>query len=152
MGGARRYLLDTNVVSETRKASMSEDVRAFLTAVDSSDLYISVLTIGELRKGVEAKRRSDPDSAALLGAWVDGLERSFADRIVPIDIVVASLWGELSSDRSRPVIDTLIAATALVHEMTLATRNAKDLAGIDVPIVDPWAVTGRTTERRGRRR
>ncbi|PKU21370.1 type II toxin-antitoxin system VapC family toxin [Telmatospirillum siberiense] len=138
MSGGRRYLLDTNIVSETRKVHMNDRVRAFLTEMDASSLYISVLTVGELRKGVEIKRRSDPDAAILLNGWVDGLEQSFADRIVAIDTPIARLWGELSSDRSRPVIDTLIAATALTHDMILVTRNTKDLDGIDVALHDPW--------------
>ncbi len=139
MSGGRRYLLDTNVVSETRKLHMNDRVRAFLTEMDASSLYISVLTVGELRKGVEIKRRSDSDAATLLNSWVDGLEQSFADRIVAIDTPIARRWGALSSDRSRPVIDTLIAATALVHDMVLVTRNTKDLDGIGVPLHDPWA-------------
>lgn len=139
MKEGRRYLLDTNVVSETRKARMNERVRAFLAGVDAGSLYISALTVGELRKGIEIKRRSDPDAAALLDAWVDGLVRSFADRIVAIDAPVAHRWGELSADRARPVIDTLIAATALVHDMTLVTRNIKDFQGIGLLLRDPWA-------------
>ena len=138
MSGGRGYLLDTNIVSETRKPHMNERVRAFLSDVDASSLYLSVLTVGELRKGVEIKRKSDPDSAALLSGWVDGLEQSFNDRIITIDGAVARRWGELSSDRSRPVIDTLIAATALTHGLTLVTRNTKDLQGIELPLLDPW--------------
>lgn len=93
MSGGRRYLLDTNIVSETRKAHMSDRVRDFLTERDASSLHISVLTVGELRKGVEIKRGSDPDAAILLKSWVDGLEQSFADRIVAIDTPIARRWG-----------------------------------------------------------
>jgi hypothetical protein len=138
VSGGQGFLLDTNIVSETRKPHMNERVRAFLSDVDASSLFLSVLTLGELRKGVETKRKSDPDSAALLGGWVDGLEHSFGDRIIAIDGSVARRWGELSSDRSRPVIDTLIAATALTHGLTLVTRNTKDLQGIDLALLDPW--------------
>ena len=141
MRPATRYLLDTNIISETRRARMDARVHAFLTGLESSALYLSVLTLGELRKGIAAKRRTDAASADNLSKWVDGLERNFADRIIPVDIAVARLWGELSSDRSRPVIDTLIAATALANDMILVTRNGKDVAGLDLTIVDPFTPT-----------
>ena len=118
-------------------------VTAFLTSVDAPKLFISVLALGELRKGVEMKRRGDPDTAARIGAWVDGLELEFADRILSIGPQVARVWGELSADRKRPVIDTLIAATALVHDLTVVTRNTGDLAGINVAILDPWKASAR---------
>ncbi len=118
MSARLQYLLDTNVLSETRRKQADERVISFLAAAEPSALYISVLTLGELRKGVALKKRSDPDSAKKLGAWVDGLEFSFADRILGIDAATARLWGELSAQRPRPVIDTLLAATAVVHELT----------------------------------
>ncbi|PAL26045.1 hypothetical protein B9K05_07920 [Acetobacter syzygii] len=133
-----RYLLDTNVLSETRRKRADPKVTAFLKTADAGSLFISVLTIGELRKGISIKGRTDPDAAGQLAAWVDGIEQSFADRIVSIDTAVSCRWGELSADRSRPVIDTLIAATALVHGLTLVTRSGSDLHGIDVPIINPW--------------
>jgi predicted nucleic acid-binding protein len=148
LSGGVRYLLDTNVVSETRKAGADERVMAFLAAADASSLFISALTMGELHRGVEIKRRSDPDAAGRIGAWVEGIERSFADRVLPVDAEVARRWGELSADRSRPVIDTLIAATALVHGLTLVTRNAVDMRGIELAIIDPWKETARKTRRK----
>ena len=84
------------------------------------------------------KKRSDPDTAKKLAAWVDGLEYSFADRILGIDTATAKLWGELSAQRPRPVIDTLLAATAIVHELTLVTRNTSDVQGIRVKVLNPW--------------
>ncbi|MDQ3696390.1 MAG: type II toxin-antitoxin system VapC family toxin [Chloroflexota bacterium] len=111
---------------------------AFFAAVDASALVLSVLTIGELRRGVELKRRTDLATATRIGAWVDGIELSFADRILPVDARVARLWGVLSADRGRPVIDTLLAATALAHDLTLVTRNTKDVQGINVVVLDPW--------------
>jgi predicted nucleic acid-binding protein len=134
------YLLDTNVISETRKIRADGGVMAFLSAADEAELYLSVLTLGELRKGVEAKRRTDPHAADQLGAWVDGIETSFADRVLGIDITAARRWGELSAARSLPVIDTLIAATAISRNLTLVTRNTRDVASTGVTIVDPWQV------------
>ncbi len=134
------YLLDTNVISELRKTRADGGVIAFLAAADAERLFLSVLSLGELRKGVEAKRRTEPDAADRLGQWVDGIETTFSDRLLPIDAPIARRWGELSADRSRPVIDTLIAATALRHGLTLVTRNTRDLAPTGVPLVDPWQV------------
>jgi len=132
------YLLDTNIVSETRKICPAPSVSAFLEAADPSALFVSALTLGELRKGVAARRRVDPISADQLGGWVDGIETNFADRILPVDGAVARIWGELSARRSFPVIDTLIAATAIARGLTLVTRNTRDVANTGVPLLDPW--------------
>lgn len=139
MSGGTEYLLDTNVLSETRKRGADSGVISFLQNTEPSALYLSVLALGELRKGVAIKRRSDPSAAKSLGAWVDGLEQSFADRVLGIDAPVARLWGEWSADRPGPVIDTLMAATAALREMTLVTRNVRDLRGIKVKLLNPWS-------------
>lgn len=137
---ATGYLLDTNVISETRKARADSGVIAFLSAAEAAGLFLSALTLGELRKGVAAKRRTDPGAADQLGAWVDGIETTFADRVLPIDAATARQWGELSANRSLPVIDTLIAATAISHDLTLVTRNTRDVESTGVPLVDPWQI------------
>jgi toxin FitB len=133
-----QYLLDTNVLSESRRKGAEAGVISFLSAVDPSALYLSVLSLGELRKGVALKKKSDPDAAKKIAAWVDGLELSFADRVLGIDAATARLWGELSAQRSRPVIDTLLAATAIVHELTLVTRNTGDVQDIALKLLNPW--------------
>ena len=133
------YLLDTNVLSETRRKRPDENVIAFLNSTDPSTLYISVLTLGELRKGVAQRRHSDESGANSLASWVDGLEFGFADRILGIDAATARLWGEWSAQRPRPVIDTLLAATAMVHQLTFATRNIDDVQDIDVKLRNPFA-------------
>lgn len=132
------YLLDTNVVSETRKKKPDAGVMTFLQSIDSSALYLSVLTTGELRKGIAAKRRNDPAAAKSLAAWAQGLEVGFADRILGIDVAVAQLWGEWSAERPRSVVDTLLAATAVVHGLTFVTRNARDVQGMPVKLFNPW--------------
>lgn len=138
MSAPLQYLLDTNVLSETRRKQADERVTSFLASVDASALHISVLTLGELRKGVAHKKQTDPGSAKKLAAWIDGLEYSFADHILGIDAAVARLWGELSAERPRPVIDTLLAATAIVHDLTFVTRNTADVRGIKVKAFNPW--------------
>ena len=138
MSGRLEYLLDTNVLSETRKKKADAGVLAFLQAGEASTLYISVLTLGELRKGVAKKKREDAEAAKRLADWVDGLEYSFADRILGIDAATARLWGDWSSERPRPVVDTLLASTAGVHGLTLVTRNIRYVRGIAVKLLDPW--------------
>jgi predicted nucleic acid-binding protein len=92
-----RCLLDTNVISETRKSRPDAGVIAFLSAAGAEGLFLSVLTLGELRKGVALKRRADPVAAREIGMWVEGIATNFADRILPIDSATALRWGELSA-------------------------------------------------------
>ena len=132
------YLLYTNVLSETRKKRVDAGVLSFLQAAEASSLYVSVLTLGELRKGVAKKKLEDPEAARRLAEWVDGLEFSFADRMIGIDAAIARLWGDWSGDRPRAVVDTLLAATAVVHGLSLVTRNIHDVRDIPVKLLDPW--------------
>jgi predicted nucleic acid-binding protein len=140
VSGQIRYLLDTNFVSETRKSRPDPGVLAFFQSTDPNSAFISVLTLGELRKGIAAKKLRDPDpnAASRLAAWVEGLELGFADRILGIDLATVRLWGEWSTDRPRPVVDTLLAATAVLNDLTLVTRSIRDLRGIPVELLDPW--------------
>lgn len=138
MSGRLEYLLDTNILSETRKKKADAGVISFLEVADSSTLYISVLTLGELRKRVAKKQRDDPEMAKKLAGWLDGLELSFADRILGIDAATAKRWGDWSAERQRPVVDTLLAATAMQRELTFVTRNIRDVQGLPVKLLDPW--------------
>lgn len=138
MSPAPAYLLDTNVLSETRKKKPDAGVMAFLGAADSASLYLSALVIGELHKGVAAKMRTDPVAGNSLAAWLEGLEFGYADRILGIDAATARQWGEWSAERPRPVVDTLLAATAVLHGLTLVTRNERDVRGIPVKLHNPW--------------
>jgi predicted nucleic acid-binding protein len=140
VSGPLRYLLDTNVMSETRKKLANEHVIAFLASADPSALYMSVLALGELRKGVALKRKSDAEAARHLASWVDGLEYGFGNRFLTVDGATAKLWGELSAERSRPVVDTLLAATAIIHDLIYVTRNTRDVEGIEVKVLNPWIV------------
>lgn len=132
------YLLDTNVISETRKSRAHPNVVSFLSSIPGSSLYLSVLTLGELRGGVAMRKKTDPATAKILAAWVEGLEVSFSDRILPVDAAIGRLWGELSAPRPMPVVDTLLAATALAHKLVLVTRNTADVDGTGVEVLNPW--------------
>jgi predicted nucleic acid-binding protein len=134
-----KYLLDTNVISELRVRRLNSGVAQFFSTAVASSLYLSVLTLGELRKGALQKRRTDPEGARQLITWLTGLEEIYAERIFPVDQRIATLWGKLSADRSRPVVDTLLAATALAHDLTLVTRNVKDVSGLGVKLLNPWS-------------
>lgn len=131
------FLLDTNVVSEIRRRR-DPRVRAWVEAVDDPDLHLSVLTLGEIRKGIELLRPRDPAQAEVFAAWLEELHGRFGDRIVPIDARVAEEWGRLNAAAPRNTVDSLIAASALVHGLTVATRNTGDFEGCGVPVLNPW--------------
>ena len=133
-----RYLLDTNVVSELRRKAPDANVVAWFRRNDPATLHISVLTLGEIVKGVESLSRRDPVAGRSLNEWLDGLRRHYADRLIGIDAAVAEAWGRLSAVRPLPVIDALLAATASAHGMTLITRNRRDIAGTGVVAISPW--------------
>jgi toxin FitB len=132
------YLLDTNVVSETRKRRPHQGVLDFLATAETDQLFVSALTVGELHKGVEAKRAEDAVAADQLRDWLGAIETTFTRRVLPVDAAVARRWGELSARRSLPVVDTLIAATALVHGLTLVTRNVRDVRATGADTFNPW--------------
>jgi predicted nucleic acid-binding protein len=132
------YLVDTNVLSEARRGR--EEARAWLRSVDPGSVFLSVVTLGEIMKGIALKSRSDPTMAAGLAAWLDTLRRDFADRILPITDGVALEWGRLAAERPRPMADGLIAATARVHRMIVVTRNVADFADAGVQVIDPWSL------------
>lgn len=133
-----RFLVDANVVSENRKGERADPgVREWFAAVDSEDLALSVLVLGELRLGVLRLERRDPAAAAHLTSWLARLQRAYRGRLLPVDSAVTEAWARLN--RPLPIIDSLQAATAKVHGLTLVTRNVGDLEGVDVPLLDPFS-------------
>lgn len=133
------WLLDTNIVSEVRKGDRcNPGVAHWWSKVDESDLYLSVMVIGEVRKGVESMRRRDPAQAAVIDRWLEGLRVIFAGRILPVSEAVAQEWGRMAALRPLPLPDALIAATARVHDLTLVTRDTNDIAGTGVRMFDPF--------------
>ena len=123
-----RYLLDTNILSELRLRNPNSGVVRWHAETQASKLYLSVLTIGELRRGVRMRRDRGQNGADELDVWISDIEAVYGNRVLPIDLGVATVWGEISADRSRPVSDTLIAATAVAHSWTLLTLNTRDLS------------------------
>lgn len=134
------YLLDTNVISELRKGERAnENVRVWFDELADEEIYLSVLTIGEIRRGIENVRRRDPDSATSLDSWLARLGEAYRDRILPVDRAIAEEWGRMNVPDPLPVIDGLLAATAKVAGLTLATRNVIDVEGSGVKLVDPFS-------------
>ena len=134
------FLLDTNVVSEVRKGRRSDpSVSNWYTGVGESQFFISSLTIGEIRRGIElVRRRGDIEQAEALETWVQTIVEEFSGRILSVDADVADTWGRMSALRPVPVVDGLLAATAEVHDMTLVTRNVSDVEGLGVQVFNPF--------------
>ncbi len=131
------FLLDTNAISEIRRGR-DPNVRAWAGAVADSDLHLSVLTLGEIRKGIERLRVRDGPQAQTFANWLSELEHRFAQRILKVDGRVAQEWGRLNALTPRNTVDSLIAATALVHGLTVVTRNTADFEGCEVTLLNPW--------------
>ena len=131
------FLLDTNVVSEIRRGR-DPYVRAWANGVEDVDLHISVMTLGEIRKGTELLRSRDPVQAEVFAGWLGGLQTGFAERIVPIDTAVAEEWGRLNAAAPRNTVDSLIAASARVHGLIVVTRNTGDFEDCGVALINPW--------------
>ena len=137
------WLVDTNIISEVRKGPRCHPaVAAWWDSVNERDLFLSTLTIGEIRKGVEGVRARDPDKARALELWLHGVVEAFGPQVLGVYAAVAESWGRISAIRSVPVVDALLAATASVNGLVLVTRNAADVAGLGVPILNPFEPSG----------
>ncbi|ETA02732.1 VapC toxin family PIN domain ribonuclease [Frankia sp. CcI156] len=135
------FLLDTNVISELRKPAKRRDDRfnGWAASLSASDTFLSVITLLELRAGIENKRWRDARQAAVLDSWLDqNVLPAYAGRLLDVDQIVAGSAARLHVPDRRPAHDALIAATAQVHSLTLVTRNEADFAAMDVPLVNPW--------------
>jgi predicted nucleic acid-binding protein len=134
-----RYLLDTNALSEPKRKRPDPRAAAWLRGVDPADLYVSVLSLGEIANGIAKLGKKDAQAAAAFDEWARVIRADFASRILDVDLAVADVWGHISAPRSLQVVDALLAATALVHGMTLVTRNVRDIADTGVSILNPWS-------------
>ena len=133
------FLLDTNVLSETRKRQPDAGVIEWVTATPSDRLYVSVLTLGEIEQGIARIRgRGDHQQAAALERWLREIVVGFADRILPVTLPVASAWGRQQHVQPLPVVDALIAATARVKGLTVVTRNVKDFQRTGIQVLSPF--------------
>jgi toxin FitB len=131
------YLLDTNIVSELRKIKPHGGVVAWIATIPDREIFLSALTLSELQAGVERTRRQDAAKAAALEAWIDQVEQDY--QIIPLDGAVFREWSRLMQRRSDDLIeDAMIAATARIYKLTVATRNIRDFAALDVQLVDPF--------------
>jgi toxin FitB len=138
------YLIDTNVISEVRKGARCDaNVSAWYAAIDDAQIYLSVLVLGEIRRGVERVRTSDATQARVLDQWLATVVESFGERVLTVDVAVADAWGRMSAKRSVSTVDALMAATALVHKMTLVTRNTADVIDLGASVLNPFDPAGR---------
>ncbi|WP_394820549.1 type II toxin-antitoxin system VapC family toxin [Pendulispora albinea] len=134
------FLLDTNVVSELRKGKRANAaVLRWMAQVADDEIHLSVLVVAELRQGIERLRRRDPAGAEPLERWLSILLRVHGDRIFGVDLPIADLWGRLNVPHPLPAVDGLLAATALVHDLTVVTRNVQDVARTGARVLDPFA-------------
>lgn len=135
-----RFLVDTNIVSELRKRDRAHPALArWAAATPAEDIATSVLVLAEIRRGIELKRRSDPDQARSLDRWFTQMRTRLGDRVLPVDEPVAEAWALLGIPNPMPLIDGLLAATAKVHGLTLVTRNVAEFAGPGISVLDPFA-------------
>lgn len=133
------FLIDTNVVSELRKGPRAHAaVSSWFAGVDSGELFLSVLVVGELRQGTERIRRRDPTAASHLDRWMRRLVESYAERILPVDGRVAELWGRLNVPDPLPAVDGLLAATAIVNDLILVTRDTRQIVRTGARLHDPF--------------
>lgn len=134
------FLLDTNVVSALRKRHRADpNLLRWFARNEAAEFWLSVLVVGELRRGVELIRRRDEVSAARLTTWFDSLMDDYADRVLPVTVAIAERWARIATPDPAPAVDGLLAATALEHGLVLVTRNVSDVARTGVPVVDPFA-------------
>ena len=133
-----RFLLDTNVISEVSKPACDPNVQAWINSVNGTDLYLSVLVVGEIRQGIERLRRRDAAQAQAFERWLMSLEQQYADRVIPITTPIAEEWGRLNVPNRLPAVDGLMAATAKVLGLTFVTRNTTEVTGASVAILNPF--------------
>lgn len=133
------FLLDTNVISEARKGSAANPtVMRWWNSTREEDLFLSVLVLGEIRRGIEKIRIRDRNRAQRLENWLQSLATTFSDRLLPVDLKTANAWGSFGIERTLPLIDSLLAATAVANNLTLVSRNTTDMKDCGVRLLNPF--------------
>ena len=132
------FLLDTDVLSALRRRDRNPELVRWLDTQRTIDLYLSVVTVGEIEKGITQQQQHDPSFAQDLALWLDRVMAWYGDRILPIDAATARRWGQLSATLGHSGADLLIAATALEHGLTVLTRNVRHFAPTGVPVINPF--------------
>ena len=132
------YLLDTNVVSALRRLELNPEVGLWLESQRTADLHLSVVTVGEIERGIAQQQRRNPAFAVELALWLDRVLRWYGSRILDFDLATARRWSQLSADSGHNSADLLIAATALEHGLTVVTRNVRDFEPTGVPVMNPF--------------
>ena len=132
------WLIDTNVLSALRRPDRAPTVEAWLKQQQPTDLFLSVITLGEIERGISQQASRNPGFSADLRAWMDRTDLLFADRILPFDAAAARVWGKLSAELGHPGADLMIAATALVHGAIVVTGNVDDFTPTGVAIHNPF--------------
>jgi predicted nucleic acid-binding protein len=139
------YLIDTNIISEVRKGRRCNlNVASWYRSASDDELFLSVLVIGEIRQGIERVRPRNARQAAALENWLEQILGSFGDRVLPVNERVAQIWGRLNGREDLPVVDSLLAATAEAHGLTLVTRNLKDIERSGVRCLNPFELVDAT--------
>jgi predicted nucleic acid-binding protein len=132
------YLLDTVVLSELRKKERDKGVAAWIAPRNDDELFISVISIGEISRGIERQRSINPSFSQTLELWLERLLTVYSDRIIPVSTPIARRWGVLSAQLGHSGVDVLLAATALEYGYTVVTRNERHFVKTGVPVLNPW--------------
>lgn len=136
----RGYLLDTNVLSEIRKGPQraQPEVYQWWLGMRDQELFLSVMTLGEIRKGIDRLGTRDISQTVALERWLDEVKTTFRERVIDVSLAVAERWGKLQAMRSLPEVDALLAASVLEYDLTLVTRNEADFEGLGIRVLNPF--------------
>ena len=137
-------LLDTNILSELRRGQRADaGLLAWFGTEPEKGMFLSVVTLGEIRKGIERIRPRDPSQAAALEGWLGRLKQQFSGKLLPVTAEISDRWGRMQGSRPLPVVDSLLGATAFERDLTLVTRNESDFSGLGIRVLNPFSKPAR---------